>query len=716
MNKVDSRRLLVVALNYAPDLTGIGKYVSEMTEWLTTEKQLAVRVVTAPPYYPAWSVADGYSAARYRKESIGGITVYRCPLWVPRKPRGITRILHLLSFALSSLPVLLWQAVSWRPHVVFVVEPPLGAAPGAWLAAKLCGAQAWLHVQDFEVDAAFELGLIPTGTLQRAILAAERALMRSFDRVSNISDRMLARLLDKGVDQRRAFLFPNWVDVSLIHPLENTDALRAELGIDAGRRVLLYSGNMGEKQGLELIVEVARRFDAPDALFLLCGDGAARPRLEAAAADLANVRFIPLQPLARLNELLNLADVHLLPQRAAAEDLVMPSKLTGIMASGRPVVATAAAGSDVARIARHGGIVVPPGDAQATAGALRRLLNDATLRRQLGDSGRAFALDNWERNAVLQRAFEELQSFAWQIVKNPWLLILAATAVILLFQGTFGYLYAQWQRSEYSHGVVIPLISAYLLWRQRARFADMSWRPAWSGAALALFGLMLYVGGRLVSVTTLDGYALVIVIAGCVLGIMGWEAFKVALVPIALLFLMNPLPQGFYDGLSYKLQLLSSELGVALMRLCGVSVLLDGNAIELGKYKLPMADAGLRYLFPMMTLGVIIAYLFRGRPWMRWCLFVSTIPITLLMNSLRVGVTGILVDRFSIAQAEGLLPWFEGWAFFIVSLLVLLAEAWALLRLTGDGRSLREALTPELHMSPVPQAARAPGLRQVPFV
>jgi len=714
MNKVDSRRLLVVALNYAPDLTGIGKYVSEMTEWLTTEKQLTVRVVTAPPYYPAWSVAAGYSAARYRRERVGEVEVYRCPIWVPRQPRGITRILHLLSFALSSLPVLLWQAIMWRPHVVFVVEPPLGAAPGAWLAAKLCGAQAWLHVQDFEVDAAFELGLVRAGVLRRAILAAERALMRSFDRVSNISERMLARLLDKGVDGRRVFLFPNWVDMSLIHPLEDVDRLRAELGLSADTRVVLYSGNMGEKQGLELILELARRCEDPQVLFLLCGDGAVRQRLEAAAAELRNVRFIPLQPLARLNELLNLAEVHLLPQRAAAEDLVMPSKLTGIMASGRPVVATAASGSDVARIAREGGIVVPPGDGEAMASALRRLLNDAALRRQLGAAGRAYALANWEREAVLQRAFEELQSFTWQIVKNPWLLILAATAVVLLFQGTFGYLYGQWQRSEYSHGVVIPLISAYLLWRQRARFAQMRWRTSWSGVALVLVGLALYFLGRLVSITTLDAYALVIVIAGCVLGVMGREAFKVALVPIALLFLMNPIPQFFYDNLSLKLQLLSAQLGVALMRLFGVSVFLEGSVIELGNYKLQLADAGLRYLFPLMTLGVIIGYLFKGKAWTRWCLFLSTIPITVLMNSFRVGVIGILVDRFSTAQAQGFLPWFEGWVIFLVSLLLLLAEAWALLRLTGDRRSLREALTPELPASPpAAPVARARGLRQL---
>ena len=412
MKKIDSTRLLVVSLNYAPDLTGIGKYVSEMTEWMAA-KEVEIRVVTAPPYYPAWSVQSGYSSVWYRKEHIAGAQTYRCPLWVPRRPRGLTRVLHLLSFALSSLPILLWQAVSWRPHVVFVVEPPLCAAPGAWLAAKLCGARAWLHVQDFEIDAAFDLGLVRRGLLQRLVLAAERWLMRSFDRVSNISARMLTKLQEKGVDQKRIVFFPNWVDMSLIRPLEAANALRAELGIPSATRVLLYSGNMGEKQGLEIVLEVARRIPAPDVLFLLCGDGVARPRLEAAAAELGNVRFIPLQSLSRLNELMNLADVHLLPQRAAAEDLVMPSKLTAIMASGRPVVATARNGSDVARASAEGGIVVAPGDAEAFAAAIHRLLDDEALRHRLGASGRAYASANWERDLVLQRALDELRTFAW---------------------------------------------------------------------------------------------------------------------------------------------------------------------------------------------------------------------------------------------------------------------------------------------------------------
>jgi colanic acid biosynthesis glycosyl transferase WcaI len=408
-------RILIVAINFAPELTGIGKYVGEMTSWMA-DAGMDVRVVTAPPYYPAWSVQSGYSATRYTTENLAGAKVFRCPLWIPRRPGGLKRILHLMSFALTSLPVVMWQAIAWRPQVVMVIEPPLACAPAAWLAARVSGARAWLHVQDLEVDAAFDLGMLKQNWLRKLVLAAERALMRRFDRVTSISQRMLAKLREKGVAADRLGFFPNWVDTDMIRPLKGGSALRATLGVAADTPVLLYSGNMGEKQGLEVIVEVARAYEGTEnALFVLCGDGAARPRIEKAAAGLSNVKFIPLQPLERLNELMNLADIHLLPQRQDAEGLVMPSKLTAIMASGRPVVAGACGDSDVGRAASAGGIVVPPGDAGAFSAAIGTLLADAPMRDRLGISGREYAVANWERSTILRRALADV-SLRMQVV------------------------------------------------------------------------------------------------------------------------------------------------------------------------------------------------------------------------------------------------------------------------------------------------------------
>jgi colanic acid biosynthesis glycosyl transferase WcaI len=356
-------------------------------------------------------VGSGHSSRKYALERHSGALVYRCPLHVPRQPRGVSRLLHTFSFALSTFPVILWQSLAWRPQVVFVIEPPLACAPAAILGARIAGAQSWLHVQDFEVDAAFDLGLLRNDRLRRFAFGAEHWLMRRFDRVSSISGAMLGKLRDKGVEPERISFFPNWVDTQRIQPVTSENRLRVELGIGPATTVLLYSGNMGEKQGLGLLVDVARLFaGSADVLFLLCGDGAAKRRTMQAAEGLVNVRFMALQPLERLNELLNLADVHLLPQRAEAEDLVMPSKLTAIMASGRPVVASARPGTDVARAAAAGGLVVAPGDTAAFGEAIRRLLSDAGLRADLGRAGRVYAMANWDREAVLRSMQAELEA------------------------------------------------------------------------------------------------------------------------------------------------------------------------------------------------------------------------------------------------------------------------------------------------------------------
>jgi colanic acid biosynthesis glycosyl transferase WcaI len=401
-------RILLHGLNYAPELTGIGKYSGEMAEWLASRGH-EVRVVTAPPYYPAWRIWPGYRAGRYSVES-GPVRVYRCPVWVPRRPSGHTRLLHLISFALSSLPVLLRLAL-WRPDVVIVVEPTIFCAPAALLVARLAGGASWLHIQDFEIDAAFELDMLPSGIgAQRMAVSVEQSLMRHFTRVSTISRNMLDRLRAKGTVSGKAILFPNWVDVHGVVPGVGVNRLREELGLGPDKVVLLYSGNMGMKQGLELLPELARRFaENRQVHFVFCGDGAFRPRLEALLDSLHNVTLLPLQPLERLNELLSVADIHLLPQRSDAADLVMPSKLTGMLASGRPVVATAAPGTQVADAVKHCGIAVEPGNVDAVVHAIQTLVNSPELRARMGAKARQNAVENLGRDRVLGRFESELR-------------------------------------------------------------------------------------------------------------------------------------------------------------------------------------------------------------------------------------------------------------------------------------------------------------------
>lgn len=393
-------RILVAGINYAPENIGTGKYTSEMCEWLSANGH-QVRVITAPPYYPAWAVWPEYRGKGFTRHAINGVDVLRGPIWVPAKPRGLTRMLHLGSYAASSALNLL-RSWRWKPDLVINIAPTLASAPAALAYARITGAKAWLHVQDFEVDAAMDMGIVQAGRLRRMALAAERGLLRRFDTVSSISPKMLERLADKGVAWARIVDFPNWADIEAITPLQHVSSYRAELGIADDAVVALYSGNMGLKQGLEIMGEAARALAGEAQLhFVFGGQGPGREALEQACAGLPNVHFLGLQPTERMAEWLGLADIHLLPQRADVADLVMPSKLTGMLASGRPTLATAAPGTGVAVALQGRGVTTPPGDAPAFAEALRQLARQPQVRRQMGSAAREYAEATLSRHAVL---------------------------------------------------------------------------------------------------------------------------------------------------------------------------------------------------------------------------------------------------------------------------------------------------------------------------
>lgn len=335
-------KILLYGINFSPELTGIGKYSGEMARWLAVQGH-EVQVVTAPPYYPDWKVRGGFAGWRFSRSEEEGVSVIRCPLYVPPKPNALNRMLHLASFSLASSLAVLAQ-VRWKPELVILVVPTMFCAPQALLLAKLCGATSVLHIQDYEVDALFGLGIARGGALKRFAFAAERAILRAFDRVSAISSGMLLRARQKGVEAERLRFFPNWSETARFQGVTRAPALLECLGVDPAKRVLLYAGNMGEKQGLESVIEAAERLQARSELvFLLVGEGAGKARLveQVARRGLGNVRFAPLQPYEDLPALLASADCHLVVQKRGAADAVLPSKLTNILAVGGNAVITA---------------------------------------------------------------------------------------------------------------------------------------------------------------------------------------------------------------------------------------------------------------------------------------------------------------------------------------------------------------------------------------
>jgi colanic acid biosynthesis glycosyl transferase WcaI len=403
----DSLKILISSILFSPEPISTGKFTGEMAEWLSDQGH-EVRVITTPPHYPQWRVYPGFGAWKFSREtrqsgSREPLEIFRCPVWIPTNPRGWRRIAYLASFSLTSCLAFIRQ-LPWAPDLVLLVEPTLFCAPHTLVFGLLTSSVSWLHVQDFEVDVAFRLNDLPGGGIRDWAARIERLLLRRFDKVSTISNRMLERLSVKGLPQEKCAFLPNWVDVSQIYPSDCGKTYRAELGISPDSVVALYSGNMGLKQGLGLLADACSRVaNRSDIKFVFCGDGPYRSALANQIRGLRNAIMIPLQPADRLNDLLNLADIHLLPQVAGAEDLVMPSKLAAIFASGRPVIATASEGSELSTAVESRGLIIPPNDPNAFAAAIVRLADDPSARGRMGARARAYAVEQLNKDAILKR-------------------------------------------------------------------------------------------------------------------------------------------------------------------------------------------------------------------------------------------------------------------------------------------------------------------------
>jgi colanic acid biosynthesis glycosyl transferase WcaI len=364
------RRVLIYGINYPPELAGVGRYTGEIGQHLHAEGA-DVEVITAPPHYPGWKVKPPF-ANRYSTHREPRLRICRCPLLLRERMSGLWRFLAPLSFAISSGPVAVWRILRARPDTVIVVEPTLFAAPIALLAAKAVGSFSVLHIQDLEVDAAFAVGhLKARRSVVNFAMIVERVLLRRFDRMITISNRMSERVAAKTSRPERVHVVRNWVDTDQIRPLPPQTAYRQELGLSAGDFVVLYSGNLGLKQGVGLITEAAALLGPyPHIKFVVAGQGPLRAQLDTASGVLPNLKVVDFQPAERFAEFLAVADIHILPQASEAADLLLPSKLGGLLASGRPIVVTAKPGTELADFLGSSCTLIEPGLPEALAQAI----------------------------------------------------------------------------------------------------------------------------------------------------------------------------------------------------------------------------------------------------------------------------------------------------------------------------------------------------------
>lgn len=404
-------KFLLYSLNYTPELTGIGKYNGELIPALSL-RSIETYTLTAQPYYPDWKIHAGFNN-RWSTEHIEPGTVFRCPLYVPAKVTTLKRLLHLSSFAVTSALRLL-TLLRLKPDVLFLVQPTLFCAPFALLYCKLTGAKSVMHIQDFEVDAMFGLGMGSAGRLSQVAKVVESWLLKRFDVVSSISYSMLDNATAKGVFQDKIIFFPNWSDTNFVTPDVDGTELRTSWGYTPEDRVVLYSGNIGQKQGLEVVLDAAESFKyRPEVKFLIIGNGAYSDTLQGLALErgLSNVSLKPLQPWEDVPKILAMADVHLVVQKRGAADAVLPSKLTNILSAGGYSLVTAESHTELGKIAeKHPGIYtcVEPESVSAFVAGLEACLNMATDQPNM--IARNYAVENLNKDKVIDRFIKDLEA------------------------------------------------------------------------------------------------------------------------------------------------------------------------------------------------------------------------------------------------------------------------------------------------------------------
>lgn len=353
-----SKRILLISYNFSPEPTGIGKYNGEMIDWLS-KNGYECSVITTHPYYPFWKVQEPYYKKRFKflTEKISSkdsqSTIYRCPQYVPSVPSGLKRILQEISFFISASIKLISLLPGKKHDLVITVAPSFLIGLLGVVSKKVFKTKFLYHIQDLQIEAARDLKMIKSQGVINLLFKLEKYIFDKADYVSSISEGMVTKIEAKA--KKESLFFPNWADTNLFSPLENKQELKKEFGFAASNKIILYSGGIGEKQGLEAILYAARDLRKnTDIKFLICGSGPYKSNLQGMAQNLHldNVIFYPLQPIEKFNKFLNMADVHLVIQKSNASDLVMPSKLTTILAVGGLALITANEGSGLYALAK----------------------------------------------------------------------------------------------------------------------------------------------------------------------------------------------------------------------------------------------------------------------------------------------------------------------------------------------------------------------------
>ncbi len=395
-------KIILYGLNFKPEIVGVGKYSGELADYLS-EKGHNLRVITTPKYYPEWLAEKN----RFSIDKNADYKIFRCPLYVPKSPNGIKRILHLISFSITSFPIL-FRHILWMPDLIILVAPTLLCAPNI-LVFKYFSfkkVSTILQIQDFEFDAAFNLKIIKGRLFKKIFTKLEIILFKIFQRIGTISKTMEKKLHEKGIDKEKTFYFPNWVDVEKIKQKtfkdKYTNNYRKKLKISPDTIIIQYSGSMNKKQGFDFLLPIIKYFkNYKNLLWLFGGEGPAKKDFIISTKKIPNIKFLSFQKSSQLSEWLNTGDIHIIPQNEEVEDLLLPSKLITILASGNPIISNANKNTEIGKIVGRAGFQVNPKDQIGFINAIEYLIKNENIRLSLGKKAREISEKQFDKKIVL---------------------------------------------------------------------------------------------------------------------------------------------------------------------------------------------------------------------------------------------------------------------------------------------------------------------------
>ena len=405
---------LLLSYNFSPEPTGIGKYNGELADYLSGIGH-QVTVITGYPYYPQWKVSAGYPKHWYSQEDVSNLRIMRCPLYVPENPSGLKRMLQDFSFLFTSFWALNWLMLQRKRYdVVLAVSPSfLNGLLGLWYRLFFRNSKLVYHLQDLQVDAAKDLGLIKFTPLINVLLAVENFIFRKVDILSTITAGMQNKITKRGLYLKQQIIFPNWTEIVKPGCLD-ASSIHAHFNIPKDARIIFYSGAIGEKQGLEMLFDVAElcKHKIPEAVFIIAGDGPYKAKLKQLSEKraLSNLRFIPIQEKQIYLELLQAATVNLVIQKRSASDLVMPSKLATILGAGGVAIISTEKGSSIDKLIEEHGVAfaVEPESPRQLFEAIHQVIASPVLSAEISNRAISYAHNHISKEKVIDAFIDKL--------------------------------------------------------------------------------------------------------------------------------------------------------------------------------------------------------------------------------------------------------------------------------------------------------------------